>query len=262
METQAQAASQPASDTAEAELTKFVKDNRQKLPAVEKIVFDNCEFTPAPQSVREERENRERERAAAKQQTDIFNQAVDLVSSAGARYRGCTLESFTCTEPQQRKVVAALTDYLKTEAHDNVILYGPVGTGKDHLAFAMCKSAIKSGRTVRWINGQKWFGIVRDAMDTEKSEASLIAELARADVLCLSDPLPPVGSLTQFQATMLYRAVDARYSKGLPTICTINVATDAEADERMGPATWDRLCHSAWKLFCNWESYRAPKREV
>ena len=90
----------------------------------------------------------------------------------------------------------------------------------------------------------------------------MIAELARPDVLCLSDPLPPVGALTQFQATMLYRLVDARYSRGVPTICTVNVADDAEADERMGVPTWDRLCHGAWKLHCAWPTYRRPAREV
>lgn len=262
MEAQAMPASAQDSDTAEAELAQFVKDNRQKSPSVKTPNFDHLTLTPAPQSVIDEREKQEAERAARKLRSEIMQRAMDLVTSAGERYRGCTLESFHCDEPQQRRVVAAITDYIKSEAADNVILYGPVGTGKDHLAFALCRSAVKSGRTVRWINGQKWFGIVRDAIDTEKSEASLITDLSRSDVLCLSDPLPPVGSLTQFQATMLYRVVDARYSKGLPTVCTINVATDAEADERMGPATWDRLCHSAWKLFCNWESYRAPKREV
>lgn len=261
METQQQAVSDQASDSAEAELAQFVKDNYQKMPAVKQPSFDHLTLTPNPGAL-EEREKREAERAAAKQRSEIMGRAMELIESAGERYRGCTLESFDCQELQQRRVVAALRDYLNTESHDNVILYGPVGTGKDHLAFALCKSAVKSGRTVRWINGQKWFGIVRDAMDTDRSEASLISDLARADVLCLSDPLPPVGSLTQFQATMLYRVVDARYSKGLPTVCTINVATDAEADERMGPATWDRLCHSAWKLFCNWESFRVPKREV
>jgi DNA replication protein DnaC len=71
-----------------------------------------------------------------------------------------------------------------------------------------------------------------------------------------------VGALTQHQATMLYRLVDARYSKGVPTICTVNVASDAEADERMGAATWDRLCHDAWKFNCNWPTYRKPAREI
>lgn len=143
-----------------------------------------------------------------------------------------------------------------------MILYGPVGTGKDHLAFALCRSVIKSGRTVRWVNGQSWFGAVRDAMETDRSEASLVGDLAKPQLVCLSDPLPPVGALTQHQTTMLYRLIDARYAKGLPTICTLNVADDEEADLRMGPATWDRLCHGAWKLKCMWPTYRTPAREV
>lgn len=253
----------PVNDSkAEAELAKFVAENRQHVPTARSMTFGIMDITPEAVAAAEAREQREAEQAAARHRADLHERAKALVASAGQRYRNCTLESFECKSPQQRKVVGALTDYLRGEENGNVILFGPVGTGKDHLAFALCKSAVKAGRTVSWINGQKWFGIVRDAMDTDKSEASLIADLSRPDVLCLSDPLPPVGPLTQFQATMLYRLVDARYAKGLPTICTINVANDAEADERMGAATWDRLTHDAWKLNCAWPTYRTPAREV
>ncbi len=266
METTAQAPElDRASDiaAAEAELAKFVKDNRQHLPELPQAPsYDHLQLTPESHDDRIAREHREYDRATERLKSDIMHRAMAIVDAAGIRYRGCTLDSFVVKEQQQRKVVKALVDYISDDCRENVILYGPVGTGKDHLAFALCKSAIKSGRAVSWINGQKWFGIVRDAMDTDKSEASLVAELARPDVLCLSDPLPPVGALTQFQATMLYRLIDARYSKRLPTICTINVANDAEADERLGAATWDRLTHGAWKLHCEWETYRQPARVV
>lgn len=263
METnQLQAESVQASDTAaERELVDFVAQNRQHLPPLP-LTFDHLELTPETSERAEEREAKFAKRAEMRQQAELTKRAMDLIDAAGHRYRGCTLQSFQCTTPQQSKVVDALGKYLDDETWDSVILYGPVGTGKDHLAFAICRAGIKAGRTVRWINGQQWFGTVRDAMDTERSEASLITELARPNVLCISDPLPPVGALTQHQATMLYRLIDARYSKGVPTVCTINVSSDAEADERMGAATWDRLTHDALKCFCNWPSYRKAAREV
>jgi DNA replication protein DnaC len=211
---------------------------------------------------RKAREERDEKRAAMRAERERFQRQADLIHAAGGRYRFCTLENFETTRPEQGKVIKALYDYLDADFPGSVILYGPVGTGKDHLAFAVCFAAVKSGRTVKWINGQNFFGTVRDAMDTDRSEASIIADFVRPNLLCLSDPLPPVGALTQHQATMLYRLVDARYSKGVPTICTVNVASDAEADERMGAATWDRLCHDAWKFNCNWPTYRKPAREI
>lgn len=264
METNQQPASAPASDSAaETELAKFVKENRQQLPALpERPDMSGRTFTPETETQTAEREAAEAVKAARNLRAEIRGRGADLVNAAGARYRDCTLDSFAVKHPQQQKVVKALREYLASDSIDDVILYGPVGTGKDHLAFSLCRVAIREGRTVKWVNGQAWFGAVRDSMDTERSEASLIKEMTSTDVLCLSDPLPPVGALSQHQSTMLYRVIDGRYSRGLQTICTVNVANDAEGDERMGAATWDRLCHGAWKLHCAWPTYRQPVREV
>lgn len=185
-----------------------------------------------------------------------------LVSDAGDRYRDCKLATFRCDVISQESVVRELAEYLEGGCCCGLVLYGPVGTGKDHLAFSVLREAIKLGRTVRWVNGQRWFGMVRDAIDSHRAECDIIAEVTAPDLLCLCDPLPPIGMLTQHQATMLYRLVDARYARGKATIVTVNVATNEEADERMGAATWDRLCHDAWKIRCNWPSYRTPAREV
>lgn len=266
MDTSNQAESVPASDSAaESNLVRFVAENRQHLPPLpERPKFENLQALAKPETdlQRAEREAREAQRAELRRKAELRERFHAVLLAAGQRYRECSLENFACVQPQQRKVISALREYVAKDCPESVILYGPVGTGKDHLAFAVCRHAIDSGKTVSWMNGQKWFGLVRDAMDTDRSEASLVAEFTRPDVLCLSDPLPPVGPLTQFQATMLYRLVDARYSRGVPTICTLNIANDTEADERMGAATWDRLCHDAWRLSCNWPSYRRPSRDV
>jgi DNA replication protein DnaC len=207
-------------------------------------------------------EERQLEYVERQRRIDRWQCAHDLVHAAGQRYQRCTLDTFQADRPEQRAVVTALREYVCGDFEQGVVLWGPVGGGKDHLAFAVCRAAVASGKSVKWINGQTWLGNLRDAMDTDRTEASLIAELARPAVLCLSDPLPPFGSLTQYQSTMMYRLIDARYTRNRATICTLNVADDGEADERLGEPTWDRLCDGAWKLFCGWPSYRRPVREI
>lgn len=244
-------------------LAEFVAEHRQHLPQpARRIEASGYRLTPEQEAAAHARERKAAERAELRRKAEILLRFKSMVFAAGSRYEDCTLGNFVCREPQQRKVVTALREYVAADSPEGVILFGPVGTGKDHLAFAVCREAVRAGKSVAWINGQKWFGLIRDAMDTDKSEAAIIADLSRPELLCLSDPLPPVGALTQFQATMLYRLVDARYARGVPTICTINVANDAEADERMGAATWDRLTHGAWKLHCAWPTYRKPAREI
>lgn len=189
-----------------------------------------------------------------------------LISGAGQKYEDCRLRTFEATTPYQSKVVAHLQQYVDDfadhlAANEGLILYGPVGTGKDHLAFSVAGAAAWNGMLKsKWVNGQSWFGRVRDAMDKDTTEAELISEMERPDILVLSDPLPPIGPLSQHQATMLYRLIDARYSqKNKVTIVTVNVADDQEADERIGAPTWDRICHNALKINCRWATYRKPK---
>ncbi len=58
---------------------------------------------------------------------------------------------------------------------------------------------------------------------------------------------------------MMFRIVDKRYRENRPTWLTLNVSSGAEAAERIGVQTYDRLRHSAMGLFCNWPSYRKAK---
>lgn len=193
-----------------------------------------------------------------------------LCSKVGERYSHCTFHTFDAQTDRQKAARTACVEYATTLIEritdsNGLVLYGPVGTGKDHLAFAVSGTAIfRHGKHAGWINGQEWFGEIRDQMgdDGGLSEHSMIQRLVAPDILTLSDPLPPVGALTQHQSTMLYRLIDARYHAGKPTIVTVNVATDEEADARLGAATWDRVCDRAWKVFCNWPSYRKPARIV
>lgn len=189
------------------------------------------------------------------------------IAAGGGRFKDCTFSKYETKTQSQVLAKQACEEYAasipaRIAANEGVVLFGPIGTGKDHLAFAICKCAVMgSGLSVGWINGQDWFGKTRDAMDTATSEESLIRE-HNADLLVISDPVPPFGNLTQHQATMLYRLVNRRYNFGKPTIATVNVANDAEADQRIGAPTWDRLSAGAWKIFCNWPTHRVPAREI
>ena len=120
-------------------------------------------------------------------------------------------------------------------------------------------AAIKAGFNVIWQNGMDLFGDIRDAIDKGDAERALVSKLVSPDVLYLSDPLPPVGKLTDFQAAMLFRVLDGRYSRKRPTWVTVNVSSGAEMDERMGPQNGDRLRDGALAIFCDWPSHRRVK---
>lgn len=209
---------------------------------------------------REERDRQERE-TASRHRRDTF------IAGFGKRYTDCSLESFECHgAPEERKRQGAVLDQLRefqselklnlTEGR-GLLLFGPPGTGKDHLMFALLIRAFDMGATVKWLNGMDFFAEMRDRISDERSEVDMAKALAEPAVLAISDPMPPRGAVSDFQASLLFRIIDRRYRDSKCVWVTMNVKDSEECAERMGASNMDRLRDNSLKLFCNWPSYRA-----
>lgn len=198
----------------------------------------------------------------AKQICDRHKQ--ELVGNRGKRYEGSRFSNYAATIPEQKTVVTKLMDYCENAEKNisegnGVAIYGPKGTGKDHLAMAVCHELIyKSGVKIKWVNGVALYAAFRDCMnhDSAASELEVVNKFASPEVLYISDPLPPAGILTDYQMAALFNVLDERYSRQLPTIVTINVQTGEEMDRRLGPQNGDRIRDGALAVKCSWLSYR------
>ena len=109
---------------------------------------------------------------------------------------------------------------------------------------------------VRWVNGVDFYRAARDRLDSRETEEELIERYSRPTVLYFSDPVPPVGELTQFQAAALFAVIDRRYRDRRPTWFTLNVSDATEAERRLGTSTADRMRNDSVALRCAWPSYR------
>ena len=190
-----------------------------------------------------------------------------IVRQVGPRYARCTLDGFevygqAAIQAKQKAILGQIRAFrddlhLHLERGSSLVLFGPPGTGKDHLMMATLRDAVLGhGCTGQWISCADLFGQVRDQMGSKDTEASLLNALARPQVLAISDPVPPFGDLTNHQATMLFRLIDARYRHRRCTWITVNVADSSEAKQRVGHAVIDRLLHQATGLHCSWPSFR------
>ncbi|GAB4133103.1 MAG: hypothetical protein Kow0040_14920 [Thermogutta sp.] len=187
-----------------------------------------------------------------------------FLRSLGPRHRDATLENFHPPNVAAEKALASLRTYADLlddhlDRGTGILLFGPAGTGKDHLLAALAKTVAAGGRWVRRITGPEIFRMMRDAM-AGGEESNRLESLKYPAVLILSDPLPPLGVLTAYQAAVLYELVDYRWQRRLPIWCSLNVNGAMEADQRLGAAITDRLQDGALVVHCSWPGRRKPWR--
>lgn len=175
-----------------------------------------------------------------------------FAEAIGRRYAACTFDAFIASADVQREVLRQIREYAGAiEANcaigRNVVLYGPVGTGKDHLLASLSRDAIlEAGLSVWWSTGAN----VSD-MNNVRGGGS--------GVVYISDPAPP-GGASYNAAKNLYKIVDSAYRDSRPVWISINAKDRKQAAEMLGMQVIDRIWDErAVALHCNWPSYRRPR---
>ncbi len=183
----------------------------------------------------------------------------------GPRYAACRVSNFElhgtpANQKLQQEVIDDLRAYRSTlpETNQNIVFFGPPGTGKDHLMAAMLREAAMGGMNVWWVNGVVLFADIRDAIDSKVTESLMLKKYTSPNILAISDPAPDWRSLTPFQTEFLFKMVDERYRHNRPTWVTTNIADDAEGYKKMSEQVMGRLYHDALTLKCVWPTYRRP----
>ena len=139
---------------------------------------------------------------------------------------------------------------------ENVILLGPSGVGKTHVALALGLAACQKGLSVRFTTASHLVHELIEARD-EKRLLRLQAQLARVNLLIVDElgyvPLSQTGS------ELLFDVFSQRYESGA-TVVTSNLPfqewTTVFASERLTGALLDRITHHVHILEMNGESYR------
>ena len=262
---------QPKVELSDEDLVRIVDERRAALSVVVPKIKTLEEATARLQRHIQNRTPAEEEAIKAslieKDRQRRFETMQELVTRIGKRYSKCSLKNYEVSCPKQQKVLDSIKDYAdhtreRIEAGVGVVIFGPSGTGKDHLLTALALHAIWANKRVMWRNGQDLLGAFRDLISSNDSEEEFIHNLSTPDVLIISDPLPPSGTLTDYQASMFYRLIDRRYRAAVATWVTMNVVSGEEAEQRMGVAIVDRLRDGALCLFCNWPSHRKTQVQL
>lgn len=186
----------------------------------------------------------------------------------GARYSGARFSTFEVPTNQHSAALSAVRDYAESfsehfTAGRSLLIHGPRGTGKDHLAISALYEVASQGFSSHWVDGQELYAKSRDGISKNVSELEMAKELTGFDVLLISDPLPQEGKITEFQQSTLWRIIDRRYRELKPTWITANCKDGQELSERLGPQLVDRLTDDAVVISTvGLKSYRKPHQVV
>lgn len=166
--------------------------------------------------------------------------------------------AFNPTVNRQQVLALASCDFVRQ--HRNVLICGPTGTGKTHLAQAMVHEACRQGfdalfisvsKMLQHINGGRADGTVERRLQTYLRPALLV--LDDFGLKPLQAPAP----------SDLYDIIDGRYEQGSIVLTSNRAPTewpDVFLDPLLASAGLDRLGDRAEVLVITGASYRAQTR--
>ena len=142
------------------------------------------------------------------------------------------------------------------EDHEDLVLMGDVGTGKTHMAQALCMLACQRARPARFFTASSLVMRLRCARDSGRLEREL-SQIGKSELLVIDElgflPLDADG------ARLLFQVVSQAYEQQ-----SVVLATNLEfsrwgsvfGDDQMAAAVIDRTVHHGRPLQFKGESYR------
>jgi DNA replication protein DnaC len=162
-----------------------------------------------------------------------------------------------------RKQISELGGLAFIERHENIVLLGPSGVGKTHIASALALKATQAGMKTRFITAAD----LMIQLALAKAQGRITEYMNRAVIgprLLVIDELGylPFG---REEANLFFHVIAKRYERA-STIVTSNLAftqwaTALADDATLTAALLDRLLHHAHIVQINGESYRLKDRK-
>lgn len=167
---------------------------------------------------------------------------------------------FSAAPGVNRTLIQDLATCAFIPRHENILLCGPTGVGKSHLANALAIEALKRDFRVLARPTHRLLGDLHAARATG-SHARLLARILGVQLLILDDF--GLQTLSAQAVQDLYEIITERYEHG-SVIVTSNRAFEEWAEvfnnDLLASAALDRLTHHAHSLTIRGESYRQRTR--
>jgi DNA replication protein DnaC len=143
---------------------------------------------------------------------------------------------------------------------ENVLIFGPPGVGKTHLAVGLGRKIVEQGHTVRFTSATALLAMLGKA-ESEGNLADKLAEYSKPRLLIIDE----LGYLPfeRRAAHLFFQLVNRRYEKGSLLLTTNQRVSEwgtVFGDEVLATAILDRLLHHSHTLMITGESYRLREK--
>jgi DNA replication protein DnaC len=173
-----------------------------------------------------------------------------------------TLERFDFAEcpSVNRTLIAELATGRFLTDRAPILIAGPTGAGKSHLAQALGHCVLRQGHDVLFTTHNKLLALLNAARATNAFERKL-QQLAKIDFIIVDDfALKPMRSS---QDEDFHDLINERYEHGKANLLTSNLHFDewtaAFPNKLLGAATLDRLRDGAYRIVLDRDSHRKPR---
>jgi DNA replication protein DnaC len=203
---------------------------------------------------------------------DLRRQQRVAAANIPKRYLHCTLDAFKPLQPTLRNAKARVQEFVDQwpipEEGKGLLLAGPCGTGKTHLAVAALLDIINTGKPGRVLfsNFSDLIQEIQASFDSDHlpTKAQLLGPLIEADLVVIDE----LGAQkpTDWIRDTLYYVINSRYSEARTTIFTTNYmdqtpdAKEPSLQDRIGVPLRSRIYEMAWRVdFTGVKDHRPEK---
>lgn len=163
-----------------------------------------------------------------------------------AKYQACTFANYHAYNNTLRDALVVADAYAArdprtpppVERAPGLILIGPAGVGKSHLAAALLMEVIRHSRAYGlFYKTLDLLRLLRESYNpaTQTTPAEILQPILTCDLLVLDDL--GVERVTEWVAETLNHIVDTRYSTNRPLVCTTNFG-DTDDPEEVNGLLW------------------------
>ena len=143
---------------------------------------------------------------------------------------------------------------------ENVLIFGPPGVGKSHLAIGLGRKAVEQGHSVRFTTATALLATLGKA-ESEGDLGDKLTEYSKPKLLIIDE----LGYLPfeRRSAHLFFQLVNRRYERGSLLVTTNQRVSDwglVFGDEVLATAILDRLLHHSHTLLISGESYRLREK--